>query len=201
VLNYPEMAGRPFFFLRKPPATGYDAAGLEWTKKPLPGHCSTCYKRRGSLADSFMFLSQVDGAEERLFPGYAKFESSLDGRVMAGRKSLRDALERQKIRALEGYVSEGQAWLANAVSTAALTDPAEGVTVEVEAALLEGDHLAAVKLALKTKRLPLTPDDLVAREELRDAIKEYDREAIMEIPGRLALAQPPLTVVRKQPAG
>lgn len=29
----------------------------------------------------------------------------------------------------------------------------------VEAALLDSDHLAAVKLALKTKRLPLTPED------------------------------------------
>jgi len=35
----------------------------------------------------------------------------------------------------------------------------------LEASLLDADHLAAVKLALKTKRLPVTEDDLAAMDD------------------------------------
>ena len=51
----------------------------------VPEVSTLFYEQRGSLADSFRFLSQIDGTEERLFPGYGKFESSLDGRVMSER--------------------------------------------------------------------------------------------------------------------
>src|SRR6185295_6363381 len=132
---------------------------------PVPELSALFYDQRGSQADSFGFLSQLDGAAERLFPGYAKFEASLDQRVLAERKSLRGALERRKLQALDRYVREGQASLANAVATPHLTDHARGVWVAVEAAILDADHLAAVKLALKTKRLPLTSDDLAARHD------------------------------------
>src|SRR4029077_5917215 len=73
----------------------------------VPEVSALFYEQRGSLADSFEFLSQIDGTEERLFPGYRKFESSLDGRVMSEHLSLRGALERQKMRILERSVAEG----------------------------------------------------------------------------------------------
>lgn len=138
----------------------------DWLER-VPELSALFYERRGSLADSFAFLSQLDGAEDRLFAGYAKFESSLDGRVMTERKSLRGALERQKIRVLENYVKAGQAKLANAVSTTAQTNVTEGVSVEIEAVLLDVDQLAAIKLALKTKRLPLTRTTWPRAETLR----------------------------------
>ena len=149
---------------------------------PVPELAALFYEQRGSLADSFAFLSQLDGAEERLFPGYAKFEASLDGRVMTERTSLRGALERQKIRALEQYVREGRARFAQAVSTTQLADPAQGVLAAVEAVALDADHLAAVKLALKTKRLPLTAEDLVARQDATRPLHERFSSGFSEIP-------------------
>ena len=131
------------------------------------------YEHRGSLADSFEFLSQIDGTEERLFPGYGKFESSLDGRVMSERLSLRGALERQKMRTLERYVAEGAEKLVTAIHPEKLS-VMEADTVAVNAALLDSDHLAAVKLALKTKRLPLTVHDQAARsDESRPLYERY----------------------------
>src|SRR5204862_7095656 len=79
----------------------------DWLTR-VPELSALFYEQRGSLADSFAFLSQLDGAEDRLFPGYAKFEASLDGRVLAERKSLRGALERRKLQALDQYVREGR---------------------------------------------------------------------------------------------
>lgn len=125
----------------------------------VPELSALFYEHNGSLADSFAFLSQCEGAEDRLFPGYGRFEAALDGRVMAERRCLRGPLERQKMRALEQLVHEGRAMLVVAVSAERLTDLSRGLSPSVEAALLDADHLAAVKLALKTKRLPLTDDD------------------------------------------
>ncbi len=136
----------------------------------------------GSLADSFEFLSQMDGAEERLFPGYGKFESSLDARVMSERRSLRGALERQKMRILERYVTEGAKMLSSAISPEKLTTTGEGVTPAIQAALLVPDHLAAVKLALKTKRLPLTPDDAAARIDQTRPLQERHASGFSGIP-------------------
>jgi hypothetical protein len=131
----------------------------------VPELSALFYEQREGLADAFEFLSQLDGAEERLFPGYATFESSLDSRVMTERKSLRGALERQKMRALERFVHDGRTRFATAVSSSQLAHSTQDVIVEVEAALLDPDHLAAVKLALKTKRLPLTLEDQVVRQD------------------------------------
>src|SRR5208337_3365023 len=92
-------------------------------------------------------------------------EASLDGRVMTEQRAMRGVLERQKIRTLEQYVQEGRARMANMVSVSQLSELTQGLSIEVEAALLDADHLAAVKLALKTKRLPLTPQDQALRRD------------------------------------
>jgi len=139
------------------------------------------YEQRGSLADSFEFLSQIDGTEERLFPGYGKFESSFDDRVMSERLSLRGALERQKMRTLERYVAEGAERLVTAVSPEKLTAMEED-TVAINAALLDSDHLAAVKLALKTKRLPLTPHDQAVRDDESRPLHERYTSGFSGIP-------------------
>ena len=117
------------------------------------------YEEKGSLASTFEFLSQVVGAEERLFPGYGNFESSLDGRIMEERQSLRGKLQREKIRALEEFIESGRTLLENVTSSSQLPSVNEEVNIPVETALLDSDYLAAIKLALKTKRLPLTERD------------------------------------------
>jgi hypothetical protein len=150
----------------------------DWLRR-VPELSALFYEQRGSLADSFQFLAQIEGAEECLFPGYARFESSLDGRVVAERKSLRGALERQKTRALEAYVREGRSRLARAFSQ---PDPGEGLSVEIESALLDADHLAGVKLALKTKRLPLTPDDEAVRRDESRPLHERFSTGLSGIP-------------------
>jgi hypothetical protein len=152
----------------------------DWLER-VPELSALFYEQRGSLADSFQFLAQIEGAEERLFPGYAKFESSLDGRVVAERKSLRGALERQKTRALESYVREGRTRLARSFAPSR-SNPAEGVSVEIEAALLDADHLAGVKLALKTKRLPLTADDENVRRDRARPLHERFSTGLSGIP-------------------
>lgn len=126
---------------------------------PVPELSALFYEPAGSLAESFAFLSQVDGAEDRLFPGYARFEASFDARVMKEQQLVRSALERQKTRVLESWVREGRERLARAVSAERTAQVLEGVSIPLEAARLDPDHLAAVKLALKTKRLPVTADD------------------------------------------
>jgi hypothetical protein len=147
---------------------------------PTPELSALFYEQRGSLADSFEFLSQIDGTEERLFPGYGKFESSLDTRVMSERLALRGALERQKMRALERYVAEGAERLVTAVSPKRLTTMEEDTAVN--AALLDSDHLAAVKLALKTKRLPLTRHDQAARDDESRPLHERYTSGFSGIP-------------------
>ena len=133
----------------------------EWLE-PVP-ELGYLFYEPGSLAGSFQFLSQIPGAEGRLFPGYGRFEASLDPRVMAERKSLRGALANAKIHVLEDWVAAGRRRLDEAVSDSRLRDlEREGVSVTIEAAQLDPDHLAAVKLALKTKRLPVTADDAEA---------------------------------------
>ncbi len=126
---------------------------------PVPELSALFYERRGSLAGSFEFLSQMDGAVNRLFPGYAQFEVSLDERVLTERRVLRSALEREKMRALETFLEEGRALSAGPIASGDPSDPLQRVSVAAEAVLLDGDHLAAVKLALKTKRLPVVPGD------------------------------------------
>lgn len=153
----------------------------DWLER-VPEVSALFYEPRGSLADSFEFLSQIDGTEERLFPGYGKFESSLDGRVMSERRSLRGALERQKMRALEHCVAEGAKMLSAAVSPEKLAANRDGATAAIQAALLDADHRAAVKLALKTKRLPLTPDDEAARADQSRPLYERHASGFSGIP-------------------
>jgi len=149
---------------------------------PVPELSALFYEPRGSLADSFAFLSQFDGAEDRLFPGYGKFEASFDMRVMAERRSLRGANERRKLQIIENYVRQGRELLAQALSAAKAADVFDRVSVEVEAALLDSDHLAAVKLALKTKRLPLTSSDLRARGDSTRPLHERFSSGISDLP-------------------
>jgi hypothetical protein len=148
----------------------------------VPELSALFYEQRGSLADSFAFLSQLDGAEDCLFPGYSRFESSLDVRVMAERQSLRGALERKKIRILERYVREGRARLSEPLSASQLADVTQQALVAVQAALLDPDHLAAVKLALKTKRLPLTADDQATRLDQSRPLHERYSTGMSDIP-------------------
>jgi hypothetical protein len=122
-------------------------------------------EERGSLAETFEFFSRLDGAMDRLFPGYGRFETTLDERVMAERRSMRGVLEREKIRALEGFLNTGAERMKTAVSSASLSADEEAAKVALVATLLDGDHLTAVKLALKTKRLPVTPGDEAARND------------------------------------
>jgi hypothetical protein len=148
----------------------------------VPELATLFYEQRGSLADSFGFLSQFEGAEDRLFPGYSRFEASLDGRIMAERTWLRGALERQKMRTLEQFVREGQQKLSQAVSPQRLTDVSREIDIAIEAARLDADHLAAVKLALKTKRLPLTPEDQTVRGDESRPLHERLSTGTSEIP-------------------
>ncbi len=148
----------------------------------VPALSALFYDQRGSLAESFAFLSQFDGAQDRLFPGYAKFEASIDSRVMRERSLLRGALERQKTWILEQWVREGRAALAEAISSERATDLAHGLSLPVEAALLDTEHLAAVKLALKTKRLPLRPEDLQLRFDENLPLYERFSSGLSDIP-------------------
>jgi hypothetical protein len=79
-------------------------------------------------------------------------------------------------------VAEGKQMLAQAVSEAKLKNVAMNLSVEVEAASLDADHLAAVKLALKTKRLPVIPDDLEARKNTKRPLHERLSTGISGIP-------------------
>ena len=141
----------------------------------VPELSALFYETRGSLADTIEFISQLDGAAERLFPGYRRFEASLDERVMIEKTSLRGAWVRKKLRALDSCLAQGNARLA---SPRASWNPREAELSEIvanEAARLDADHLAAVKLALLTKRLPFTPDDAVARNATE--LEMHEREA------------------------
>jgi hypothetical protein len=143
----------------------------DWLE-PVAELSALFYERRGSLADSLAFLSQFDGALERVFPGQSRFETSIDERVSEERTWMRGALERRKHLRLEEFVREGQEALARAISTERATNLADGVDPRIEAALLGPDQLAAVKLALKTKRLPLTREDTELRNDNRRPIHE-----------------------------
>lgn len=139
-------------------------------------------EERGSLADSFEFLCRLDGAMERLFPGYGAFEASVDGRVKAERRSMRGVLEREKMRALEDFLNAGAERMKNAVSAAGLASDEEAAKVSLVATLLDGDHLTAVKLALKTKRLPVTPADEAARDDTSRQLAERFASGLSGIP-------------------
>jgi len=138
----------------------------------VPTLSALFYESRGSLANSLEFLSQIDGAMERLFPGYTQFESSLDERVLEERISLRSTWVREKLRALDACLKVGWKLLAQ---RKARWDPLKASLADivvVEAALLDSDHLAAVKLALLTKRLPRTAEDEIIQQDVNLELHE-----------------------------
>ena len=147
---------------------------------PVPELAALFYERRGSLAASFEFLSQFDGAEERLFPGYARFEASLDSRVMQQRQQLRSALEREKLAALEMLVQEGRQLLASQVSAPRTLGIRE--LVRIEATRLDGEQFAAVRLALKTKRLPEMSEDEAVRADESLPLEQRFSSGMSRIP-------------------
>ena len=160
--------------------TTFHRAG-DWLA-PVPELAALFLETRGSLASSFEFLSRLPGAEDRLFPGYARFESSLDERVRTERQILRGPLEREKMRELETERCEGERILAESRDPDRLTDTGYDIRIEVEAARLTNEELAAVKLALKTKRLPVTPYDLVARNDPARSLSERFSSGFSGIP-------------------
>ncbi len=148
-----------------------DPAGMETTFRdagdwmiPVPELADLFNESRGSLADSMKFLAQLPGALDRVFPGFAKLESSIDARVMAQMKCLRGALLREKLRALERDLKVGHDALEAAVDPDHFKQTEFNFRNEVEAALLDDDHLAAIRLALFTKRLPQTSEDVAVRD-------------------------------------
>jgi hypothetical protein len=142
----------------------FDGAG-DWLE-PVPELAALFYEPRGSLASTFEFLSQVEGAEESLFPGHDRFASSIEARVLFERNWCRGTLARRKLEALQRQIEEGNAMMEAAVAPDRLIDYDQGLSPTLEASLLDADHLAAVKLALKTKRLPVTEEDLEALDDL-----------------------------------
>jgi hypothetical protein len=158
----------------------FDRAG-DWLE-PVPELAALFYETRGSLASSFEFLSQIEGAEERLFPGHDLFASSIEARVLFERSWCRGTLARRKIEALQRQVEEGAALIVGAVSPDRLIDYDQGLSPTLEAALLDADHLAAVKLALKTKRLPLTEEDLAAMDDVKLPPEERYGSGFSRIP-------------------
>jgi hypothetical protein len=130
------------------------------------------YETRGSLADTIDFLSQIDGAMERLFPGYSNFEASLDERVLKQRVAIRGVWVREKLRALDACLREGWRLLEEEKGD---WDPMKALLSDVavrESVRLNSDHLAAVKLALITKRLPVTAEDATAQQDASVALHE-----------------------------
>lgn len=162
--------------------TTFHRAG-DWLE-PVPELWGMFKETRGSLAASFDFLSRLPGAEDRLFPGYGRFESSLDERVRTERQTLRGPLEREKMRELETERREGERILAEERHRSAerFADAGYDIRVEVEAARLGANELAAVKLALKTKRLPVTPEDLEARNDPSRSLSDRFSSGFSNIP-------------------
>jgi hypothetical protein len=160
--------------------TTFHRAG-DWLE-PVPELWELFNDTRGSLASSFDFLSRIPGAEDRLFPGYGRFESSLDERVRTERQSLRGSLEREKMRELETERREGERIVVEAMDPGRFADTGYDIRVEVETARLSVEQLAAVKLALKTKRLPVTPDDLAARNDPSRSLSDRFSSGFSNIP-------------------
>lgn len=158
----------------------FEHAG-DWLQ-PTPVLGELFQSTSGNLAAAFDFLSQIPGAEDRLFPGYGKFESSIDERVRTEKSQLRSALEREKMRKLDALRKAGQPLLDAGHDPGHLTDVAYQIQVEVEAAQLTLPQLAGVRLALKTKRLPVTSDDLAARNDESRPLSERFSSGFSGIP-------------------
>ncbi len=169
---------------------GIDPAELEgvfrnagdWLLR-VPELSALFYETRGSLADSLEFLAQIDGAMERLFPGYNRFEASLDERVLEERVSLRSAWLREKLRAFEHCLQLG--WKKRGQERAKPWDPLKASLADMavaESALLDANHLAAVKLALVVKRLPKTAEDEAVRADERLELHQRFASGFSDVP-------------------
>ncbi|HUF64296.1 MAG TPA: hypothetical protein VMN36_19625 [Verrucomicrobiales bacterium] len=157
----------------------------------VPDLAELFYERQGNLAGVLTFVAQLDGAEDRLFPGYGRFEVSFDVRVLQERRSLRGALVQEKIRWLEEELvrvgrERREAWIGG---QGPATPGMGGRSAEEDrqrdadrAALLSPDELAAVKLTLKTKRLPLTARDLEKQENANLPLHERFASGFSGIP-------------------
>lgn len=114
---------------------------------------------RGGVASSLEFLAKIDGVLERLFPGFARFEASLDERVLDERTALRSAWMRDKLRAFEECLRAGRRLEREGKSVWNPFRVSLNELVALESAQLDEDERAAVRLALVTKRLPRTDED------------------------------------------
>lgn len=153
----------------------------DWLQ-PVPELSALFYESRGSLAGSLAFLAQIDGAQEGLFPGHGRFEASVDQHVLARRMLTRGALARRKLIAMDEFVRDGRMRLSGADLRSPVRDPGRGVSPAIEAALLDADHLAAVKLALCCKRLPVTDDEAALRADETKPLAELYTTGFSDVP-------------------
>jgi hypothetical protein len=142
---------------------------------PVPELSALFYETRGSLAATMDFLTQLDGVAERLLPGFRRFETSLDERVMLEQEALRGAWVREKLRTLEECVAHGAGQFGSKGPGWIPLDANLREMVSNQVALLDSDQLAAIRLALVTKRLPLTAEDEAARRD--ESLPLHEREA------------------------
>lgn len=126
---------------------------------------SLFYDIDGNLSRSLEFLCQIDGVGERLFPGYALFEASIDERVLTEKESLRGKLARRKLTFLEDLIRSSKALPESLAFSNPKPDFHEDIQPATEVAMLDPDAIAAIRLALFTKRLPLTDSDLQVRND------------------------------------
>lgn len=154
----------------------------DWLEQ-VPSLADLFYELRGSLANSIEFLAHLDGALDRLFPGYGRFEMSLDERVMLERASLRGTYVRDKLRALDRCRIVDKSYFDDKHRVERDRQRAKLEQIlPVEASLLTTDDLAAIKLALVTKRLPLTKEDVLDRRNESLPIHERFASGFSDIP-------------------
>lgn len=153
----------------------------DWITR-VPGLASLFYDLDGSLARSLDFLCQIDGVGERLFPGYALYEVSLDARVRKERESLRGKLSRRKLELLELLLERSTSESVQTLASGQTAGLQVEVTPEVEASLLDPDQIAAIRLALFTKRLPLTEGDLLLRNDESANLYQRSSSGLSQIP-------------------
>lgn len=158
----------------------FDGAG-DWLQ--ADGGLGALFREsRGSLVESLEFLARIPGALDRIFPGYGRFESSVDARVLEERRELRGALARRKVKALEAAWNQGMGGAGEVAEPGSLVDTAFAVSPALETARLAPELLAAVNLALVTKRLPLTSEDLDERTNPSAAVPEGHNSGFSGIP-------------------
>lgn len=138
-------------------STFHDAG--DWLMR-VPELSALFYERRGSLAATLSFLSQIEGSMDRLFPGYGRFEVSIDTRVSLGKSYSRAAIVRQKLQALEEHLNRARQLGKMDGLERKRNESPQRANIDREAGLLDEDHLAGVRLALKIKRLPLVIQNL-----------------------------------------